>query len=79
MISVTKLRKELFKVMDQIAQGGEPIFVDRNGVRIKIARDEEAKISKFERMRSFQGESVLRCPIEEIENIEWNSTWEPHI
>ena len=78
-VSVTKLRKELFKLMDQIAQSGEPVFVDRNGIRIKISRDESSEISKFDRIKEFQGESVLKCPIEEIENIEWDSVWEPHI
>lgn len=78
-VSVTKLRKELFKLMDQIAQSGEPVFVDRNGIRIKISRDESSEISKFDRIKKFHGESVLKCPIEEIENIEWDSVWEPHI
>ena len=78
-VSVTKLRKELFKLMDQIAQSGEPVFVERNGIKIKISRDESSEISKFDRIKEFQGESVLKCPIEEIENIEWDSVWEPHI
>lgn len=79
MISVTKLRKELFKVMDQVANSGQPVFVERNGVRIKISRDEENKLSKIERMRNYKGPSVLKVPIEEIENLDWSDTWKPHL
>ena len=75
----TRLRKELFVVLDEIAKGKLEVEVMRKGFTILISRKEEVPISKLQRMRSFKRQSVLNSPIDEVENIEWSETWEPKI
>lgn len=39
-ISLTELRQKLFQLADQVAETGEPLVILRNGVRLKLVRDE---------------------------------------
>lgn len=40
-ISLTALRNNLFKVIDQVIQTGNPVIVERKGHRLKIVLEEE--------------------------------------
>ena len=39
-ISLTELRQRLFQLADHVADTGEPIIIVRNGVRLRLVRDE---------------------------------------
>jgi hypothetical protein len=39
-ITPTRLRKELFKVLDRVARTGEPVSIDRGQHRLKLVRDD---------------------------------------
>ena len=47
-ISLTALRNNLFKIVDQVIQTGNPILLERKGQRLKIVLDE--KKSKLENL-----------------------------
>lgn len=39
-ISLTELRQRLFQLADHVAETGEPLVILRNGVRLRLVRDE---------------------------------------
>ena len=39
-ISLTELRQRLFQLADHVANTGEPLVIMRNGVRLKLVRDD---------------------------------------
>jgi hypothetical protein len=39
-ISLTELRQRLFQLADHVAETGEPLVIVRNGVRLKLVRDD---------------------------------------
>lgn len=39
-LTLTELRQHLFKLADQVIDSGEPLIIERRGVRLKLMRDE---------------------------------------
>ena len=48
-ISLTALRNNLFKIVDQVIQTGNPVYLERKGQRLKIVLEE--KKSKLENLK----------------------------
>lgn len=40
-ISITELRQRLFQLADRVADTGEPILIERRGVRLRLVRDDD--------------------------------------
>ena len=49
-MSLTALRQQLFKLVDQVIQTGVPLEIERNGHRVKIILDEQK--SKFSNLKA---------------------------
>lgn len=51
-ITLTELRQHLFKLADQVADTGEPLVIERRGVRLKLVREEAASagISRLKKL-----------------------------
>ena len=41
-ISLTELRQRLFELADRVVESGEPLVIVRNGVRLRLVREEPA-------------------------------------
>jgi antitoxin (DNA-binding transcriptional repressor) of toxin-antitoxin stability system len=39
-VSLTELRQRLFQLADQVVETGEPVLIDRRGVRLRLSRDD---------------------------------------
>ncbi|MFT3791827.1 MAG: type II toxin-antitoxin system prevent-host-death family antitoxin [Rudaea sp.] len=44
-VSLTELRQRLFQLADRVAETGEPLIVVRNGVRLRLVRDDQDSVS----------------------------------
>ncbi len=49
-ISLTALRNNLFKIVDQVIQNGNPVLLERKGHKLKIVLEE--KKSKLKNLKS---------------------------
>ncbi len=49
-ISLTALRNNLFKIVDQVIQTGNPVLLERKGQKLKIVLED--KKSKLENLKS---------------------------
>lgn len=70
-ITLTKLRTDLYKVVDQIIETGIPVEVQRNGHKIKIILADGP--SKLERLTQRAG--VMNGDPEDIVHCEWLQEW----
>ena len=43
-ISLTELRQRLFQLADHVADTGEPLVIVRNGVRLKLVREDASVV-----------------------------------
>lgn len=77
-INVTKARPELYKLLEQVAEGGEPIRLhSKRGAAMLIAEDDWRSIQETLHLLSIPGmrESIiegLKTPVEECaEELDW--------
>lgn len=61
-ISLTELRQRLFELADRVAVSGEPLVIMRNGVRLRLIRDEPAASKKTGRLSRLVERSVVIGP-----------------
>lgn len=68
-LTLTALRQQLFKVVDQVIRTGVPVEIERQGHRLKIVLDEPP--SKLANLRPHQ--AIVGDPEElvELETDEW--------
>lgn len=70
-LTLTELRSDLYKVVDQIIETGIPVEVVRNGHKIKIILADGP--SKLERLVSHK--NVINGDPESIIHCDWLSEW----
>ncbi|HWS25030.1 MAG TPA: hypothetical protein VN259_00525 [Xanthomonadales bacterium] len=62
-VSLTELRQQLFKLADQVVVTGVPLLIERNGVRLKLVReDAQAPVSRLGKLKAqslVQGAALL--------------------
>jgi hypothetical protein len=72
-ITASKLRENVYRILDNALETGRPVEVIRKGKRLKIVpetrRDRLAKLKK--RPGAFTGE------VEEIIGMDWSGRWNP--
>jgi len=71
--SATKLRANLYRVLDRVLATGVPVEIERGGKLLRIVLAEPA--DKLKRLRSHP--EYLACDPEEIVHLDWYSEWKP--
>jgi antitoxin (DNA-binding transcriptional repressor) of toxin-antitoxin stability system len=72
-MTVTKLRQNLFKVLDNLIKTGIPVEIERRGKKIKIvAVDPRGKLDNLEPHRG----TIVGDP-QKLVHIDWSSEWRP--
>ena len=69
--SATKLRANLYKVLDSVLQSGVPVEIERNGRLLKIVPVEPR--NKLANLKPHPG--YLTVDPEEIVHMDWSSEW----
>jgi len=68
--SATKLRENLYAVLDEVLATGVPAVVKRKGRRIRIIAEEPpSKLDRLERHDAVVGDP------EDIVHLDWSSAW----
>ncbi len=70
-ISLTKLRGDLYKIVDQVIKTGIPIEIERGGKRVKIVLVQ--KKSKLANLKAHPG-TIIGNP-EDFVHLDWSSEW----
>ena len=72
-ISLTELRQRLFQLADQVADTGEPLVILRNGVRLRLIREDAVPQSAGRLSRLIKRSIVLGAPLDPHESpAEWS-------
>ena len=84
--TATKLRADLYKVLDRIADTGETVEIERRGKLLKIVREEEAKEEGtpywrqvLDKVRTLKPhpDYIIGNP-DELVDIDWSKDWKPY-
>jgi len=69
-LSATKLRQNLYLILDQVLETGVPVQIERNG-RILVI-EAQAKPSKWDRLEEH---AILGGDPEGIVHMDWSAEW----
>ncbi len=73
-ISITELRQRLFQLADRVVETGEPLVIERRGVRLKLVREDAAgpKGSRMAKLVPRKQSVVIGPPLDPHESpAEW--------
>jgi hypothetical protein len=71
--TASKLRANIYRMLDEVLETGRPLEVERNGKTLVIAPKEEQSI--WERLPRREG-AIVGDP-DELIHIDWSSEWNP--
>jgi prevent-host-death family protein len=71
--SVSKLRANLYRVLDRVLETGVPVEIDRHGKRLLIVPVERA--GRIHRLQAHP--EYLRGDPEDIVHLDWSGEWRP--
>ena len=63
MISLSDMRTRLFKLADQVVATGEPLLIERKGVRLRLIRDDSPPIVRSRLAQLTERVAVLGAPL----------------
>ena len=70
-ISVTKLRANLYEIVDRVIETGVPVEIERKGERIRLQR--ATPKSKLQKLAKNPG-TIVGDP-EELVHLDWSEEW----
>jgi hypothetical protein len=74
-LTASKLRQNIYRILDQILESGTPVEIERGGRILKIVPADSPTPSKLARLEEHPG-SLLGDP-EDIVHLDWSSAWRP--
>ena len=71
--SVSKLRANLYRILDALIETGIPVEIVRKGQVLKIVPSE--KIDKLANLKAHP--DYLKCDPESLVHLDWSKEWKP--
>lgn len=71
-LSASKLREDIYRILDHVKETGEPVEIDRKGSILKIVNTQP--VSKLSRLTK---RKILKVPPEKLVHINWEKEWKP--
>ncbi len=70
--SPSRLRANLYRILDSILETGKPVVIKRKGQLLKI---EKAKSGKLDLLKAHP--DYIKVPREDIVHMDWSREWRP--
>ncbi len=74
-MTASKLRENIYRVLDQVLESGVPVEIVRKGGKLKIVRSEGGPGHKLDNLKPHL-EAVVGDP-EDLIHIDWSREWKP--
>jgi hypothetical protein len=72
-ISASKLRADVYRLLDEVLETGQPLEIERNGRTLVIAPEQTGSI--WDRLPRREG-YIVGDP-DELIHVDWSSEWKP--
>jgi hypothetical protein len=74
-LSASKLRANVYRLLDEVLETGRPLEIERNGKTLVIAPKETESGTIWDRLPRREG-AIIGDP-DELIHIDWSSEWNP--
>lgn len=72
-ITASKVRRSIGRVLDHVAETGEPVEVEHRGKRLRIVSVEAVATSKLARLE--RRPDAIRCDPDDLVHMDWPAEW----
>ena len=70
-LTASKLRENIYKILDQVLKTGVPVEIERRGKKLKIV-----PVHMPEKLDNLRKRSdFLKCDPEELVHLDWSGEW----
>ncbi len=73
-ITASRLRENIYRLLDGVLESGEPLEIERNGRRLRIIADDQV-VARTERL--VRRPDVVVGDTEDLVHLDWSSEWRP--
>ncbi|MCB0998746.1 MAG: hypothetical protein KDB40_05560 [Acidimicrobiales bacterium] len=71
-LTASKLREDIYRVLDHVLATGEPVEIERNGRRLRIVADEPpSRIGRLVRR-----DGVVTGDSDDLVDLDWSDEWQ---
>lgn len=74
-ITASKLRENIYRLLDQVVETGVPVEVERRGKRLRIVPVDDVPKSKLDRLEPHP-DAILGDPADLV-HLDWSAEWKP--
>jgi len=71
-LSPSRLRQNLYRILDRILETGEPVEIKRKGKRLRIVRETPSKLESLQPHPDY-----LQTDPEDLVHMDWSGEWRP--
>jgi len=71
-LTASRLRQDIYRILDQVLESGVPVEIERRGKILKIVPPEECS-----KLGSLRPRAYLKVDPEDVVHIDWSETWRP--
>jgi len=71
-ISISALRQNIYKLLDQVLMTGKPLEIERNGEKLLITPAPDR-----DRLKNLRKRKVMKCEPEDLVHLDWSGEWKP--
>ena len=76
-LTASRLRADVYRVLDQVLETGVPVEIERHGHRLRIVRASTRKPVPRRKLARLKARRFLRCPPETLVHLDWSREWRP--
>ena len=70
-MTASKLRQDIYRILDRVLETGEPVIVERNGRRLRISADETP--SRLDSL--VRRPEVVIGDSDDLVHLDWSDEW----
>lgn len=76
-MTASKLRQDIYRVLDHVLATGEPVVIERHGRRLRIVAEDNAdeRGDKLQRL-VHRPEAIIGDP-DDLVRLDWSAEWNP--
>jgi antitoxin (DNA-binding transcriptional repressor) of toxin-antitoxin stability system len=74
-LTASKLRENIYRLLDQVLETGVPVEIVRGRRRLKIVPADEPATSKLDRLTARP--KVLKGDPQDLVHLDWSTEWRP--
>ena len=76
-LTASRLRANVYRVLDQVLETGVPVEIERHGRRLRILPVTTGRRGVASKLARLKPREYLRCRPETLIHIDWSREWRP--